>query len=1138
MKCRFCHEEFNEKRFSRCPFCLSIYEDTGLISNRIDEVVHASNIADSNIDDNEELITNDIECYKEKTLIRKRVKDEVSVIDKILQLSSVAKQEKLFIRISECEFFLPHSKMILMLNNVYTVEELIYLLKNRAVGFGIKNIDKYTIDDILTSLVWLFSSVEYEESLKSIDEIVFTLNGHAYKITDVKPCILKQRLKLISGFTEKSIKILKQYNINNVEELLIFLSEYNLAIDLKNVNKIICDNIVDVIENYINNPESDNSDYNHEDIPNKREDEKNINSYIDITLISEAEKNISIDLIDEFKTRSKNVLNKNGITTIGKLCEFVIKHDLKHDLRNVGADTERNILDTLNEFLNGNISVKNNEAVTLEDTVMYNGINISSIPVEKLDASIFHIPELSQNIIKKLLKHKVKTVKDLIEYINKHDLKSELKSIGYVKEQNIKNSICGFLDDNYVFSAKDTLKKILNDNLKTDNGIIFLRRVNGETLEEIAQHPEGGGKSVTRETIRQKQSKFLSLIKPSLLYIVNEIKGERHYIYLNELNNLFDNDAYNRIVKYALSIIKDRYDYLEFADACIETDYYTNCEECINEFIKNSIGEYVNVTESEDSIIDGLHDYGIDFITIDAFKNALQENGYTINGDAAFKKTGYAKMCARIVKTYFPNGIRIPARHTNGDETDMEKIRKILFDEYGVKLESDNETVGAQIRNQLILCGESRYISPDNVQCDKELLYEIRNYINESKETKFFDKSIFEKFSGKLNYLSNIDNPYFLHGVLLYYFGDEFQGSRYYLRKRNVENHDASAADYREEQIYQYICGVNRPVTRAELKSKYKSWSDAMIAISLQDSSRITPWEWNAFYSVELLNIKDKDVEKLRNILIEQISQYDGYTNSYLVFESLKTCDDDFFVRYPVIKNEKNLFYLLAYLFNHVCDFRLPHIALKDKFISVDANSLVDYLLGYPNSIKFSEYLFMCQRFRWPESQIRSVFKQYQGLFFQISNDVYIRKKYFVLQQNVLKEINDVIINLMHDGILFLGSDIDFSIFPKVDYEWNGFLLRSIINEYLSNKYRIIDSTFTDMRYLRCAVVMKNSGFSSIDQIIAFKLKCDGKSTASTSTLISILRMNGLTDNTIPIQFKTSKYWGYNKREQVYYLVE
>ena len=80
MKCRFCHEEFNEKRFSRCPFCLSIYEDTGLISNRIDEVVHASNIADSNIDDNEELITNDIECYKEKTLIRKRVKDEVSSV--------------------------------------------------------------------------------------------------------------------------------------------------------------------------------------------------------------------------------------------------------------------------------------------------------------------------------------------------------------------------------------------------------------------------------------------------------------------------------------------------------------------------------------------------------------------------------------------------------------------------------------------------------------------------------------------------------------------------------------------------------------------------------------------------------------------------------------------------------------------------------------------------------------------------------------------------------------------------------------------------------------------------------------------------------------------------------------------------
>lgn len=122
----------------------------------------------------------------------------------------------------------------------------------------------------------------------------------------------------------------------------------------------------------------------------------------------------------------------------------------------------------------------------------------------------------------------------------------------------------------------------------------------------------------------------------------------------------------------------------------------------------------------------------------------------------------------------------------------------------------------------------------------------------------------------------------------------------------------------------------------------------------------------------------------------------------------------------------------------------------------------------------------------------------------------------------------------MKNGVLFIGADNEFEDFPEISYEWNPFLLRSIVDNYYPDTLRVIDPINTDMRYQRGVIVLKNSDYESIDQIVADVMIKNGRYSIREGDFLSFLRMNGLTENVIPQQYKSSRHIEYNPREEIY----
>ena len=111
--------------------------------------------------------------------------------------------------------------------------------------------------------------------------------------------------------------------------------------------------------------------------------------------------------------------------------------------------------------------------------------------------------------------------------------------------------------------------------------------------------------------------------------------------------------------------------------------------------------------------------------------------------------------------------------------------------------------------------------------------------------------------------------------------------------------------------------------------------------------------------------------------------------------------------------------------------------------------------------------------------------------------------------------------------------DFDFQQFPKCDYQWNEFLLETIVKYYF-DEYNIIHPAITDRRYQKGIIVTKQSGLKSYSQVVANLMKTTGKTVMSTSQFLSFLVVNNLAIRVIPNELENSEYV---KKEGDYFLV-
>jgi hypothetical protein len=132
-----------------------------------------------------------------------------------------------------------------------------------------------------------------------------------------------------------------------------------------------------------------------------------------------------------------------------------------------------------------------------------------------------------------------------------------------------------------------------------------------------------------------------------------------------------------------------------------------------------------------------------------------------------------------VLSHYFSSGIKV--YNSNTTKEFCELIIELFCDSNFV----ENKTIMRRIITERgILCSIGRYIHPAHIKADPSLLEEICAYIEASPERSFTYKEVYLNFQEKLQLHSNIDNYFFLQGVLKYYYHERLVLTRGSIRVR------------------------------------------------------------------------------------------------------------------------------------------------------------------------------------------------------------------------------------------------------------------------------------------------------------------------------------------------------------------
>lgn len=872
-------------------------------------------------------------------------------------------------------------------------------------------------------------------------------------------------------------------------------------------------------------------------------------------------KDINVVDIDVLSMRSKNILRRNGIFKLSDLRNYLEQHDL-HDINGLGAFCEDEIKEALKiGITNGNnseiFSAKIEEVYSENKYFLFVNYCHSKGIEYMNDLETFDFNELSgvrgigkgkiEDIISRYEQYdsgnfetnlvaesqEKKTEKTIFNFINaqlvdidtnfltglgiKIKLVSMLIGNGYKKIGDMGGISVKTLqhivgDRNFAkFEIiEEELKKplfeifgdVLSEKSQEEDFCIDIKRACGYTLQEL-----GNEYGLTRERIRQRIAKFNSNLDLFMKPIVSLFMYPKNYITVQELLDIYDNDDFDKAILYWCKN-SDVLEYLEFAEVFVYAQNEKNAiEKQIEIIAEDFIGEGINLYDNLEELEDLMQNSGFSYIDGTAFINLVQQYGYKVYGDFIVKgRQSYGYLCARVVAEKFPNGIKLY------DSGDLDELRMYAAEEYGnLGIPESNRAFSTRLSDYLILSGRGMVTAESNIHVEMSVLDEIKEYIDNVQEGEINYAEIFSMFEGKLRMFSNIDNYNFLHGVLKLYFPDEYDfSSRDYLKKKG----EGYKSGKLSSKIKELIENTGVPIHKNEIKKKLPGLTDIVLINTILSDDEIMQWDYNYYFSISLLNINETEKEYLQQEILKMLNQNDGYCSDRLLYEEIKQCNPEL-LSSNKIETVNNLFYVCQKLFSEEFDFKRPHICRHGLLEEMSVKNVALHLLGYPIKLSFSKYQEIADKLKWSPVTTRIVFSEIETEYARITDDLYIKRDAFDVSDDVVVKIQQVLNRKMLKGYISLINFDEWEDFPEIPYEWNVFLMRTIVDLSISD-LRIVEIKTKDRRYERGIIIKSEADIMDYTDLVILFLKNMGIKEVSESNMLTLLVMNNLTYKMIP----------------------
>lgn len=560
---------------------------------------------------------------------------------------------------------------------------------------------------------------------------------------------------------------------------------------------------------------------------------------------------------------------------------------------------------------------------------------------------------------------------------------------------------------------------------------VLAERNKGTTLEEIAAQ-----RGVTRERIRQIENKCIT----TSLKVLKAQKYDVVMLY-------FAFYPKEQMIKYGSSsgTLGDFFDkFWGVFKKIPETSYYfydKNNDAIVRKsFVRNLCGRVTaasSITEALNGLPSVIHESKFLQYVDELAKNlkcrseaVLSYASGVFDKDGEFyhrEKITLAFMCDYILKTRFLAGFK------TGDNYESDRFRQYIRELFGTqKYEITNRALDAKIGGIGCLCDRGKYLHPDLLNVEPEIMEQVYNFIDESPHKVLPYIEIYEALESTLSG-SAITNRYVLQGAIKKY-GSKYKSNRDYIYK------DDSASYVGEVEVFVEERGV---VHKSEIVAEFPAIDDIRLGQIVSRCENIFNIDEGYYIHVSQFDIQPADYSDIKPYIDRKCAEVP--VNIRALWDEMYNLFPDFFLRNDLDDRHK-LYAALNYMFRDDFNFSRPYIA-KLSVTEVTNKSVILQHISEYDRIDLEELIDICTDNNINYVSSKVLCQMLAPEFIRINAQTIMRKELTGITDEAVGKVVEIVKSMLETRDYIVASLVtDFLWYPDVDLEWNSFLLESIIS--------------------------------------------------------------------------------------------
>ena len=424
-------------------------------------------------------------------------------------------------------------------------------------------------------------------------------------------------------------------------------------------------------------------------------------------------------------------------------------------------------------------------------------------------------------------------------------------------------------------------------------------------------------------------------------------------------------------------------------------------------------------------------------------------------------------LISTVLDNSFKNGIKLSS---------IINIKKFMMEFLNAypdhELSDDVDILKEKIRCVTIQCSNDLYMTPNAIAKDIALIKDILSFtIDTLKSGKMviYVENIYNRFKNRL-LDTNIYSKDILESLIKHYLKDDVIYSKSailseYGAKLNID-----------DEVLEILSGSDIPLNKKEIFDVLPHLTQSIIEQILKSDKRSIYIQRNIYWHIDKFEVTEEDKFLLDDIIRCEIK--DGFISLKKLLDVLNTQASDFIQKNNIV-NHVCLRDVLKYYFGDDFGFQYTFIGRKNEEMSgvvATRNFLAD-----KEKFKLSELFDFIDENDLP-NHYELFIEEANKEFIRINEQEFIRRIDFAISDLDIKNIEEVIQKYLTNGYVAINKIDSFAIFPSIVFQWNSFLLESIIENYCYG-YEVIDCSRSVTKSIG-VIVSKMAGFKNFNEIL------------------------------------------------------